>query len=154
LHPVFVVVRSEETTAVNDFEVEVVVETPRGSRNRYKFDHECWLIRLDNHSFSRRVSPADCGFVVGTLTEDGEPLDAIVLLEESSFPGCHLRTRPVGVFWATGDEGLDPTVVCVLLQEERWRNVTQIADLPWGVTVELGYFFDARPAQATKQPRR
>jgi inorganic pyrophosphatase len=88
--------------------VEVIVEIPRGSRNKYEYDHERHLIRLDRRLFSATFYPADYGFVPDTLAEDGDPLDALVFLDEPTFPGCLDEARPVGVFWMTDEKGPTP----------------------------------------------
>jgi inorganic pyrophosphatase len=72
----------------SDRTIEVIVEIPRGSRNKYEFDHRRQVIRLDRRLFSATVYPADYGFVPDTLATDGDPLDALVLLDEPTFPGC------------------------------------------------------------------
>ena len=77
----------------------MVVEIPRGSRNKYEMDHETGEVFLDRTLFTATQYPADYGFFPGTLGEDGDPLDALVLLDEPTFPGCRVRVRPVGVFW-------------------------------------------------------
>ncbi len=71
-----------------DRTIEVVVEIPRGSRNKYEYDHERHIMRLDRRLFSATFYPADYGFVPDTLAEDGDPLDVLVLLDEPTFPGC------------------------------------------------------------------
>ena len=83
----------------DDRSIEVIVEIPRGSRNKYEYDHERHLIRLDRRLFSATFYPADYGFVPDTLAEDGDPLDALVMIDEPTFPGCLVDSRPVGVFW-------------------------------------------------------
>ena len=70
-----------------DETIDVVVEIPKGSRNKYEMDHHTGVIRLDRRLFSATVYPADYGFVPDTLAEDGDPLDALVLLGEPTFPG-------------------------------------------------------------------
>ena len=85
----------------------MVVEIPRGSRNKYEIDHETGEIWLDRRLFSATVYPADYGFIDHTLGEDGDPLDAMVIMEEPTFPGCRVRARPVGVFWMEDDAGPD-----------------------------------------------
>ena len=86
-------------------EFDVVIEIPRGSRNKYEVDHESGLIRLDRTLFTSTVYPADYGFVPDTLGEDGDPLDALVLVLEPTFPGCLIRSRPIGMFRMTRREG-------------------------------------------------
>ena len=72
---------------------DVVIEIPRGSRNKYEYDHERNVIRLDRRLFSATVYPADYGFIPGTLGEDGDPLDALVLNQDPTFPGCLVTAR-------------------------------------------------------------
>jgi inorganic pyrophosphatase len=87
--------------------VPVIVEIPKGSRNKYEFDHRTDRVRLDRMLFSPVHYPADYGFVPDTLAEDGDPIDALVLLGEPIFPGCLIRTRIVGLLRTTDDQGRD-----------------------------------------------
>ena len=75
----------------------VFVEIPSGSRNKYEYDEELGGIVLDRRLFTAMAYPADYGFVEGTLAEDGDPLDALVLVSDPTFPGCRMRVRAVGV---------------------------------------------------------
>jgi inorganic pyrophosphatase len=90
---------------MGDEVIEVVVEIPKGSRNKYEFDHQRHVMRLDRRLFTATVYPADYGFLDGALAEDGDPLDALVLLLEPTFPGCHVMARPIGVFWMQDEKG-------------------------------------------------
>ncbi len=126
--------------------IDVVVEIPRGSRNKYEMDHETGRIRLDRRLFSAMVYPADYGFVDHTLGEDSDPLDAMVILDEPTFPGCVLRSRPVGVFWMEDDAGPDAKIICVFAGDPRWEHVADIGDLPDHLTAEIKHFFDAYKA--------
>ena len=75
--------------------IDVVIEIPRGSRNKYEYDHVQHVIRLDRRLFSATVYPTDYGFVPDTLAEDGDPLDVLVLLDDPTFPGCWVSgTKP------------------------------------------------------------
>ena len=94
-------------------EFDVVIEIPRGSRNKYEVDHDSGLIRLDRTLFTATQYPADYGFVPDTLGEDGDPLDALVLVQEPTFPGCLIRSRPIGMFRMTDEKGGDDKVICV-----------------------------------------
>ena len=76
-------------------DVEVVIETPQGSRNKYRMDHKSGRIRLDRMLFTSTVYPLDYGEIPGTLAEDGDPLDVLVWLDEPTFPGCLVTVRPV-----------------------------------------------------------
>ena len=122
--------------------IDVVVEIPRGSRNKYEMDHETGIIRLDRRLFSATVYPADYGFVNNTLGEDGDPLDALVILEEPTFPGCWITARPVGVFWMEDDKGPDAKIICVPADDPRWGHIVDIGELPEHLTDEIEHFFD------------
>jgi inorganic pyrophosphatase len=121
--------------------VEVVVEIPQGSRNKYEYDHENDVFRLDRRLFSATVYPADYGFIPDTLGEDGDPLDALVIMEEPTFPGCWVRARPVGVFWMTDDAGPDAKIICVPADDPRWEGVPEVEDLPHYLRAEIEHFF-------------
>lgn len=125
-----------------DEDIEIVVEIPTGSRNKYEYDHARHVIRLDRRLFSATSYPADYGFVPETLAQDGDPLDALVLVEEPTFPGCHILARPVAVFWMTDEKGPDAKIVCVPSNEPRWGNVGDLHDLPSSLRAEIEQFFD------------
>ena len=78
-------------------EFDVTIEIPKGQRNKYEVDHKTGRIRLDRTLFTATQYPADYGFIEGTLGQDGDPLDALVLIQEPTFPGCVVRARPIGV---------------------------------------------------------
>ncbi len=122
--------------------VEVIVEIPRGSRNKYEYDHERRLFRLDRRLFSATFYPADYGFIPGTLAEDGDPVDALVLIDEPTFPGCLVECRPVGVFWMTDESGPDAKIISIALGDPMWERVHDLGDLPGHLTSEIAHFFD------------
>jgi adenylate kinase len=126
--------------------IEVVIEVPRGSRNKYEFDHDRHVMHLDRRLFSATVYPADYGFVPDTLAEDGDPLDALVLLEEPVFPGCWVRARPIGIFWMEDENGPDAKVICVPLGDPRWDQVRDLGDMPAHLRSEIHHFFDVYKA--------
>jgi inorganic pyrophosphatase len=121
---------------------DVVIEIPRGSRNKYEMDHRTGVIRLDRRLFSATVYPADYGFIPDTLGEDGDPLDALVLLDDPTFPGCWVTARPVGVLWMTDEAGNDAKIICVPHQEPRWDKVDDIEGLPAQLKAEIQHFFE------------
>jgi inorganic pyrophosphatase len=126
--------------------VEVVIEVPRGSRNKYEFDHDRHVLHLDRRLFSATVYPADYGFVPDTLAEDGDPLDAMVLLEEPVFPGCWVSVRPIGIFWMEDEKGPDAKIICVPLGDPRWDQVRDLGDMPTHLRSEIHHFFDVYKA--------
>jgi inorganic pyrophosphatase len=127
-------------------EIEVVVEIPKGSRNKYEMDHDSGAVWLDRMLFTATQYPADYGFVPDTLAEDSDPLDAMVLLDEPTFPGCHIRARPVAVFWMRDEAGPDAKVLCVPVSDPRWSGVQDIDSLPEHLLDEIGHFFDVYKA--------
>jgi len=122
--------------------VEAVIEIPRGSTNKYEYDHHRDVLLLDRHLFSATTYPADYGFVPDTLAEDGDPLDVLVILEEATFPGCHIRARPIGMFTMRDEHGPDCKIVAVPFGDPRWEPVRDLDGLPPGLTAEIGHFFD------------
>jgi inorganic pyrophosphatase len=126
--------------------VDVVIEVPRDSRNKYEFDHDRRVLHLDRRLFLATVYPADYGFIPDTLAEDGDPLDALVLLEEPVFPGCWVSARPIGIFWMEDEKGPDAKVICVPLGDPRFDQVRDLHDMPTHLRSEIHQFFDVYKA--------
>jgi inorganic pyrophosphatase len=122
--------------------LDVVIEIPRGSRNKYEYDHVRHLIRLDRRLFSATVYPADYGFVPDTLALDGDPLDVLVLLEDPTFPGCWVEVRAVGVFWMEDEKGPDAKILCVPSHDPIYEDVDDLSQLPPRLLDEVEHFFD------------
>jgi inorganic pyrophosphatase len=121
--------------------IDVVIEIPTGSRNKYEYDHENHVIRLDRRLFTATTYPADYGFVPDTLSKDGDPLDALVLVADPTFPGCVVRVRIVGVFFMRDEAGLDAKLLTVLEHDPQWDDAHDIGDLPTHLLNEIGHFF-------------
>ena len=119
----------------------VFVEIPSGSRNKYEWDEEVGGIVLDRRLFTSMSYPADYGYIEETLGEDGDPLDALVLVGEPTFPGCRIRVRPVGVFHMEDEKGPDEKVICVPLRDPAWMRITDIHDIPPELRNEIEHFF-------------
>ena len=117
-------------------EVVVFVEVPMGSRNKYELDAV-----LDRRLFTSMAYPADYGFVEGTLGEDGDPLDALVLVGDPTFPGCRIRARVVGVFHMTDEKGPDEKILCVPLRDPAWMRISDVHDIPAELRNEIEHFF-------------
>ncbi|MCI2420636.1 inorganic diphosphatase [Saccharopolyspora sp. K220] len=123
-------------------ELEMVVEIPQGSRNKYEMDHRLGRIRLDRTLFTATQYPADYGYFPGTLAEDGDPLDALVPLDEPTFPGCTIRVRPVAVFWMHDEQGPDAKILCMHADDPRMDHIRDLADVPRHDLEEISHFFD------------
>ena len=121
--------------------VDVVVEIPRGSRNKYEYDEEQGVMRFDRRIIGALGFPADYGFVPETIASDGDPLDALVLLDEPTFPGVWVRSRPIGVSWIDTAQGREPKLLCVPEGEPAYDRVRDLADLPRHLCDEIGQFF-------------
>jgi inorganic pyrophosphatase len=121
---------------------EAVIEIPRGSRNKYEVDHETGRVHLDRVLFTPFVYPVDYGYFDNTLGGDGDPLDALVLLEFPVFPGVVVDVRPVGVLPMEDDGGIDEKIVCVPTKDPRWAHIQDINDVPQQTKNELKHFFE------------
>ncbi|MEN3315744.1 MAG: inorganic pyrophosphatase [Acidimicrobiaceae bacterium] len=122
--------------------VDVLVETPQGSRKKYEYDKERHGMRLDRRLFSATVYPADYGLIPDTVGEDGEALDALVLTQEPTFPGCWVTARPIGVFWIAYDGEREAKILAVPDGDPTWDDVHDIADVPDHLRDEISQFFD------------
>ena len=111
-------------------DVVVFVEVPSGSRNKYELDEELGAIVLDRRLFTSMAYPADYGFIEGTMGGDGDPLDALVLVGDPTFPGCRIRTRIVGVFHMADEKGPDEKIICVPLKDPAWMRISDVHDIP------------------------
>jgi inorganic pyrophosphatase len=117
------------------------VEIPGGSRNKYEWDDELGGIVLDRRLFTAMSYPADYGFIEGTLAEDGDPLDALVLVSDPTFPGCRIRVRPVGVFHMSDEKGPDEKIICVPPNDPTWEVVADVHDISSKLRNEIEHFF-------------
>ena len=128
-------------------EFDVVIEIPKGQRNKYEMDHETGRIRLDRMLFTSTRYPADYGFVEHTLADDGDPLDALVILEESTFPGCLIHCRATGMFRMRDEKGADDKVLCVAATDPRMAH---LRDIPASETEDAIRRKEKRYAQTVK----
>lgn len=123
-------------------QLEVIVEIPKGSRNKYEIDHDTGAVWLDRHLFTATTYPADYGFVPDTLAEDGDPLDVLVMLDEATFPGVHITVRPIGVFWMKDEAGPDAKLLCVPDGDPRFERYRDLDDVPPHLRAEITHFFE------------
>jgi inorganic pyrophosphatase len=123
--------------------VNVFVEILRGSRNKYEYDEELGVIRLDRALYSAVHYPTDYGFVPGTRSADGELIDALLMVEESTFPGCLVQARLLGVLTIAHGGGLpEQKLLCVPIREPRFAEYNDISDVPTHLLKEIEHFFD------------
>ena len=121
--------------------VDVFVEIPRGSRAKYELDHKSGHIRLDRVLHSSVHYPADYGFVMDTLGGDGDPLDALIIVEEPTFPGCVVPARPIGTLFMSDAKGKDEKILTVPAGDPRFDEIRTLKDLAPHWRKEIETFF-------------
>jgi inorganic pyrophosphatase len=140
--------QSSERRGSEIVEFDAVIEIPKGQRSKYEMDHETGRIRLDRMLFISTWYPADYGFVEHTLADDGDPLDALVLLDEPTFPGCVISCRAIGMFRMRDEMGLDDKVQCMAATDPRMAHLRDIEDVSEFDRLEIHHFFEVQGAGA------
>lgn len=120
---------------------DVLIEIPKGSRNKYEYDFDLNKIRFDRMLFSSMMYPADYGFVPETLALDDDPLDVLVLGHEPTFPMCVIEVKPIGVFHMADEKGPDEKIICVPISDPIWNDKKDISDLNPHRLKEIEHFF-------------
>jgi inorganic pyrophosphatase len=126
---------------VADDSFSCLVEIPKGSRNKYEYDHKRHGIKLDRFLFSSMVYPTDYGFIPETLALDGDPLDVMVCVSEPTFPGCIIDVKPIALFRMEDDKGQDDKILAVPLQDPEWNTLNELDDLSKALRDEIRHFF-------------
>jgi len=121
--------------------VNVIVEIPRFSQNKYEYDHENHTIKLDRHLLVAMGYPAEYGFIPETLGGDGDPLDALVITEFPTFPGCLIEVKVLGMCIMTDENGRDEKLITVPSYDKKWRDANDIADVPREILDRISHFF-------------
>lgn len=120
---------------------DVLIEIPKGSRNKYEYDFYLKKIRFDRMLFSSMMYPADYGFVPETLALDGDPLDVLVLGGEPTFPMCVMEVKPIGVFHMADEKGPDEKIICVPVSDPIWNSLNDLSDMNPHQIKEIEHFF-------------
>ena len=120
---------------------DVLIEIPKGSRNKYEYDFNFAKIRFDRLLFSSMMYPGDYGFIPETLALDGDPLDVLVLGAEPTFPMCIMEVKPIGVFHMADEKGPDEKIVCVPVSDPIWNSYNDLSDLNPHLQKEITHFF-------------
>lgn len=123
--------------------ISVIVEIPKGSRNKYEMDEARGRMKLDRMLYSSVHYPCDYGYVERTIALDNDPLDALVLLWEPTFPGCLIDARPIGMFMMTDEKGQDEKILCVPVSDPLWNHITDLSEIPPHLLKEIGHFFSS-----------
>lgn len=122
---------------------QVIIEVPRGSQNKYEFDHEQGVIKLDRVLFSPMFYPCDYGFFPETLGGDGDPLDVLVMVSNPLFPGVAVDVRPIGVLVMSDDKGQDEKILAVAKDDVRFKHINDLADVTQHLKDEISFFFES-----------
>jgi inorganic pyrophosphatase len=129
----------------------VVIEIPKGSKNKYELDKETGLLKLDRVLYSAVHYPADYGFIPRTFCDDGDPLDALVLSQEPVYPLTLVEARAIGVMRMRDEKGIDDKIVAVSVHDPAFSGYTDKAQLPAHLLLELRRFFEDYKALEHKQ---
>ncbi len=121
--------------------VNAIVEIPRGSQNKYEYDHTTHTMMLDRHLIVSMGYPAEYGFIPDTLGGDGDPLDILVLTEYPTFPGCQIESKILGMCIMTDEKGEDAKLIAVPSYDPKWKSATDISDVPKEVLDRIAHFF-------------
>lgn len=131
--------------------VNVVVEIPKGTKNKIEFDPEFGIFRLDRVLHSPLSYPGDYGFIPSTLSPDGDALDALTLVTDATFTGCVLRVRPIGALVMRDEAGKDEKILAVPTEDPRFEELRDTSDLPAHLLKEAEYFFNVYKELEGKQ---
>ncbi len=125
-------------------EVYVIIEIPMGSSIKYEIDKETGLIFVDRILFTAMYYPFNYGFIPGTLEEDGDPVDILVLGYDKLHPGVVIKARPIGVLETEDEKGKDAKIVAVPIEkiDPRFENIKDISDLPANIRERIAHFFE------------
>ena len=121
--------------------VYTIVEVPNGCSNKYEFDHETGVFKLDRVLYSALFYPGDYGIIPRTWTIDGDPLDILVLTTKPTFTGCVMVARPVGVLTTEDEKGEDNKILGVPIGDPRFQEVTDVANMARHLQLEIADFF-------------
>ena len=128
-------------TVEKNITFDVLIEIPKGSRNKYEYDFSLKKIRYDRMIFSSMMYPADYGFIPETVALDSDPLDVLVLVSEPTFPGCVMQVKPIGVFHMADEKGPDEKIICVPVSDPIWNKLNDLEDINPHLLMEIEHFF-------------
>jgi inorganic pyrophosphatase len=122
--------------------IYVVLEVPKGSRNEYEYDKDQGFVKLDRVLDSPIHYPGDYGLIPNTHYDDGDPLDASVMVNEPTFPGCVIEARPIGLFRMLDRGVADEKVLAVPAYDPNFRDYYDLPHIPQHFLSEVGHFFE------------
>jgi inorganic pyrophosphatase len=122
--------------------IYVIVEIPKGSRNKYEYSKELGVLKLDRVLFSSLYYPGDYGLIPRSYYEDGDPLDVLVMNNEATFPGCVIEARPIGMFKMLDRDMPDDKILAVPARDPLFEGYQSIDDIPQHFLREVAHFFE------------
>lgn len=121
--------------------VNVLIEIPAGSKNKYEFDKDMNAFALDRVLYASVMYPYDYGFIPNTLADDGDPLDGMVIMDQPTFPGCVIAARPIGMLEMIDGGDRDEKLLCVPVDDPRYKEVSSLKDIAPHRLEEIAEFF-------------
>ncbi len=121
--------------------INVLIEIPKGSSNKYEYDLTFDVIKLDRVLHSPFFYPVDYGFIPQTASKDGDALDAMVLTDSPVLPGILVSARPIGLLLMKDEEGTDHKILAVPSENPRYQEYQDLKDVPKHILKEIGHFF-------------
>ena len=118
-----------------------VIEIPKGSRNKYEYDKDMESFALDRVLYSSVTYPADYGFIPQTIYDDGDPMDILVLMDQPTFPGCIIESKPIGIMGMIDGGDKDYKILAVPTEDPKYANINDINDVPAHLLDEISEFF-------------
>jgi inorganic pyrophosphatase len=134
-------------------EINAVIEIPRGDTNKYEYDKQLHVFRLDRNLYSPVHYPGDYGFIPSTLSEDGDPLDVLVLVDAPSFTGCVMMVRPIGALRMIDQDSEDEKILAVGLNNPIYKNLNEYSELYPHLLLEIEHFFSVYKELEAKRTR-
>lgn len=133
--------KSDMNPHLEDGSVTALIEIPRGSKNKYEWDEEMEGVALSRVLYQSVAYPAEYGFIPGTMADDGDALDVVVLIDQPTFPGCLMRVRPIGILRLRQEGERDDKVLCVAVSDPLYADTRDIGDIPPHRLLEIRHFF-------------
>ncbi len=121
--------------------INVVIEVPRGSANKYEYDKELGIVKLDRVLYAAMQYPGDYGFIPSTLGGDGDPLDVLILSTHPFLPGVLVEARVLGMLEMSDDKGRDEKILAVPADDPRWDDLQNLTDVRTHRLAEIEHFF-------------
>ncbi|MDR0900232.1 MAG: inorganic diphosphatase [Methanobrevibacter sp.] len=121
--------------------INAVIEIPKGSRNKYEYDKDMESFALDRVLYSSVVYPADYGFIPQTIYDDGDPMDIMVLMDQPTFPGCIIASRPIGIMKMIDGGDKDYKILAVPVDDPKYNDFNDLNDVPSHILAEIEEFF-------------